>query len=179
MQSFLQYRRIGLAVQKQLARDQEKATWAEGPCRTAQPALASTYEAPTTVLHPPISIPDAASENGTYEDNAELDQTGSFVLTRTQYSARTALGHALTGIHARDRTTHEGKGSKFFVVSWEGECDPLNPRNYSKATRIGTTLLVSAIAFIVGAASSIDTTILPQASVEFGVSEVVESLATV
>ncbi|KAK9241601.1 hypothetical protein V1506DRAFT_550271 [Lipomyces tetrasporus] len=51
MQSFLQYRRTGLAVQKQLARDQEKATtWAEGPCRTAQPALASTYEAPTTVL---------------------------------------------------------------------------------------------------------------------------------
>jgi hypothetical protein len=97
--------------------------------------------------------------------------------TRTRFSARTALGHALNGIHARDRKTHEGKGSLVFVVNWDGERDPLNPRNISIPTRIWLTLIVSAIAFVMTAASSIDTAILPQASAEFGVSDVVESLA--
>jgi hypothetical protein len=84
----------------------------------------------------------------------------------------------LTGIHARDRTTREGKGSKVFVVGWEGEDDPLNPRNYSTITRVGLTLVLASISFVVTAASSIDTAIIPQAAAEFGVSEVVESLAT-
>lgn len=120
MQSFLQYRTIGLAVQKQPGRDQEKATtWVESSL-PPPPAPAPMYEAQTAIQHPPISVPDAASKNGAYEDNSELDQTSSIVLTRTRYSERTALGHALTGIHARDRTTQEGKGSQVFVVSWGG-----------------------------------------------------------
>lgn len=163
MQSLLQYRRFGLAVQKQLRRDQEKTTtMAESPCQSILP----TPEPPIVAQCPRTSFAEAVSE------------TDSVISTRTRYSARTALGHALTGIYARDRTSSEGKGSKVFIVNWEGESDPLNPRNWSKSSRIGTTLIISTIAFVVGAASSIDTAILPQASAEFGVSDVVESLAT-
>jgi hypothetical protein len=179
MQSFLQYRQFGLAVEEQLQRGKEKAvTWTETSDQPSQPALPLIHEAPEVVKHPPVSVSDAACENGAYKDDLELGRTNTIAITRTRYSARTALGHALTGIQARDRTTHEGKGSKVFVVNWEGEHDPLNPRNYSQATRIGMTLVLSAIAFVVTAASSIDTAILPQASADFGVSEVVESLTT-
>lgn len=63
-------------------------------------------------------------------------------------------------------------------MGWEGESDPLNPRNWPLPKRIGTTLQISAIAVSVCAASSIDATILPQAAAELGVSEVAETLAT-
>ncbi|KAE8148890.1 major facilitator superfamily domain-containing protein [Aspergillus avenaceus] len=54
----------------------------------------------------------------------------------------------------------------------------MNPRNYSTATRITATLIVSVLAFAVGAASSIESAVLPQNAAAFHVSEVVASLAT-
>lgn len=179
MQSFLQYRKCRLAVEKQLRRNQEKEIgWAE----TRQPSQLvplPVQAPPAAVQDPPFIISESASEDDIYEEDTESDQSGSVMVpTPTRYSARTALGHALTGIYARDRTTHEGKGSKVFVVHWEGERDPFNPRNWSMANKMCTTLVISAIGFAVTAASSIDTAILPQASAEFGVSDVVESLAT-
>ena len=43
---------------------------------------------------------------------------------------------------------------------------------------MGATVLIAAIGFAVGFASSIDSAALKQASAEFGVSNVTESLAT-
>ncbi|KAE8162994.1 MFS general substrate transporter [Aspergillus tamarii] len=54
----------------------------------------------------------------------------------------------------------------------------MNPRNYSMTTRITATLIVSALAFAVGAASSIESAVIPQNAAAFNVSEVVASLAT-
>lgn len=97
----------------------------------------------------------------------------------TQYTARAALGHSLTGIHARARHTHEGrKGTPVFVVDWASPTDPLNPRNWPLTRRISCTLQIALIAAGVGAASGIDATVLPQAAVSLGVSQVAESLAT-
>ena len=178
MQSFLQYRKYGLAVQQQLRKDQEKAiTWVDNACQPSHTGCSSTHEASDAIQLPLTSVPSVASEDGVCNDNLRPDQTDNLAKIGTHYTARTALGHALAGIHARDRTTREGKGSKVFVVNWDGEHDPLNPRNYSKTSRIWMTLLVSGIAFVVTVASSIDTAILPQASAKFGVSDVVESLA--
>jgi hypothetical protein len=117
---------------------------------------------------------NSSSTTSPSEDEEEVRRTAT---AQTQYTARTALGHALAGIHARERTTREGKGGKVFAVDWEGESDPLNPRNWSVAYRLCVTLIVASIAFIVGVGSSADTAILPQAAVDFGVSEVVESLS--
>lgn len=96
----------------------------------------------------------------------------------TQYTARAALGHSLTGVEARDRRTHEGKGSQVFVVGWAGPEDTLCPRNWGVGRRVGCTLQISLIAAAVGAASGIDATVLPQAARALGVGEVAESLAT-
>ncbi|EKG13869.1 hypothetical protein MPH_08962 [Macrophomina phaseolina MS6] len=93
----------------------------------------------------------------------------------------TALGLALTGVSVRSRS-HDGRGGgaggKVFIVGYEGPHDPLNPHNWSYATRIMATFLVAGIGFVVGVASSIDAEALRPAAEEFGVAEVVESLAT-
>ncbi|KAF2246952.1 MFS general substrate transporter [Trematosphaeria pertusa] len=60
----------------------------------------------------------------------------------------------------------------------DGENDPLNPHNRSYPSRIFATALIAGIGFVVGVASSIDSSALRPAAAEFGVSEVTESLAT-
>lgn len=160
MQSFLQFRKIGLSVRKQIERDHEKANFRS----TKLPRVPEDSSQDTS----PRDV------NQTDETHAGLHHLGTI---QTQYSLRTALGHTLTGVHARERTTHEGKGEKVFVVDWEGKDDPLNPRHWSVAHRVCTTLIVGSIAFVVSIAASADTAILPQAAAEFGVSDVVESLA--
>ena len=91
------------------------------------------------------------------------------------------MGLALTGINVRSRTTKEGrheKGGKVFVVGYVDEKDPLNPHNWSILKRMSITFLVALIGLIVGFASSVDSAAVRQAKLEFGVSEVTESLAT-
>ncbi|MCJ1241704.1 hypothetical protein MMC14_009710 [Varicellaria rhodocarpa] len=91
----------------------------------------------------------------------------------------TMMGTALTGIDVRDRTTKEGGGAgKVFVVGYEGEKDQLDPHNWSFLVRISATINIAFIGWIVGFASSIDSAALKQASADFGVSDVTESLAT-
>lgn len=168
MHSYLQYRKIGLAVERQLERDQEKA----------QALSLPRHATGTTTSHLSETSSDESTANEVSEGVDAENNPDILKTTKTRHSERTALGHALDGIHARERTTKEGKGPMVFVVGWENEHDPLDPHNRSHASRLITTLIVASIAFVVGAASSIDTAIAPQASAEFGVSDVVESLAT-
>jgi hypothetical protein len=206
MQSYFQSRRLGLAAKAQIERDVEKAALRtrDNPLNTENGVLdgditadavlesaaqSERAEADTDGEKPRIRN-DGSSErvdldesdssassspNGSVEDFTTADR----VQTRaTQYTVGTALGHSLTGILARDRRTHEGKGEKVFVVGWEGPDDPLNPRNWDVKKRISCTLQISLIAATVGAASGIDSTVLPQAAKDLGVSDVAESLAT-
>ncbi|KAK9479867.1 major facilitator superfamily domain-containing protein [Lipomyces japonicus] len=79
-----------------------------------------------------------------------------------------------TKISQQSRQTHED----VILVGWNSSEDSLNPRNFSKVKKVTTTLIVALIAFVVGAASSMDVAVLPQAASDLGVSDVVESLAT-
>ena len=96
----------------------------------------------------------------------------------TRKTIGTALGTTLTGIDVRDRSTKEGGDGKVFVVGYESEKDIMNPHNWSTITRIGATVNIASIGWVVGFASSVDSAALTQASADFGVSEVTESLAT-
>lgn len=167
MQAFMQYRKIRHAVRKQVERDHEGVNIRPSQLRQV-PAL------PSQDRHA-VSTPPSATDKR--DGIPSLESPASSKTIHTQHSRRTALGHALNGIHARERTTNEGKGGKVFVVAWEGDDDPLNPRNWSVSYRIRTTLIVASIAFVVGAASSTDTAILQQAAADFGVGDVVQSMA--
>lgn len=100
--------------------------------------------------------------------------------TRSIRTVGTRLGLTLTGINVRDRTTNDGgdKNSRVFVVGYEGPDDPMNPQNWSRARKTVVTIGIAAVGFIVGVASSIDSSAVREAAAEFGVSEVVESMAT-
>lgn len=167
MQSFLQYRKLRHAVRKQVQGDLEKSQFR--PSHVNHPS-----EPPAPNAHDE-SI-SSSTPSPTDDTIRELEQINTTITVRTQYSKRTALGHSLLGIHARERNTNEGKGEKVFVVNWEGEKDPINPRNWSVTYRVWITLVVASISFVVGAASSADTAVLPQAAADFGVSDVVESM---
>ncbi|KIX96904.1 uncharacterized protein Z520_07624 [Fonsecaea multimorphosa CBS 102226] len=68
-------------------------------------------------------------------------------------------------------------GRSILIVEWDGPDDPQNPRNWPLFRRVYATLIISAIAFMVGAAAPIDAAVLPQAAKDLGVSQVAETLA--
>lgn len=166
MQSLIQYRKLGLAIQKQLQKDPEKVAVHRNQLR---------YEPENLTTDPQTT--SNFSSSGNFTDDRMLQPIGSNTTARTQYTTRTALSHTIAGICVRERTIYEGTGGTVFVVNWEGEQDPVNPRNWSLAYRIVATIVVGLISFVVGAASSADTAILPQAAAEFGVSDVVEAIS--
>lgn len=148
MQSLRQSRHLLSAVKAQVERDQERARLRTLDAEDSEPAAATAAASdPEKTAHdaePPRrpsaeSIPRpslSSSNNSSEEASDQVSNTAQRVPTAaTQYTARAALGHSLTGVHARDRRTHEGKGSKVFVVGWEGPDDPLNPRNWTVSSK--------------------------------------------
>ncbi|KAL2063303.1 hypothetical protein VTL71DRAFT_5108 [Oculimacula yallundae] len=133
------------------------------------------------------------------QNQNRMSRNDTLSTIRTNQSFGTRMGYAMTGIEVRElseqltkrrsRATRTNTNTdsnakdqpvreKVFVVGYESEKDPMNPHNWSLRTRIGATILIASIGFIVGFASSIDSAALTQAAEEFGVSEVAESLAT-
>ncbi|KAK6392646.1 hypothetical protein LTR65_003419 [Meristemomyces frigidus] len=124
----------------------------------------------------------AAEEEGEEDDDDDDYELGqqrrTLSRTSTQRSTGSVLGNVLTGIHIRKRSTREGGEGNVFVVGYEGPDDPQDPHNWSFAKRIPCTLLIASIGCVVGLASAIDSSAIQQASNEFHVAEVVESMAT-
>ncbi|EME45946.1 hypothetical protein DOTSEDRAFT_78389 [Dothistroma septosporum NZE10] len=177
---------------KSFDRDVERANVSHAASQTTAvpPARASAYAAPQ-----PVSGLESLDEQAErepqepaeeLEDEEEEEDDEDFMLhanrtlsrTTTQHSTGTALGTVLTGVEIRKRTTREGGDGNVFVVGYEGENDPQDPHNWPLLKRIRCTFLVASIGCVVGLASSIDSSALPQAAEDFGVAEVVESMAT-
>ena len=146
MQSLRQSRHLLSAVKAQVERDQDRARLRTldpsdskpgptaaaprdedaDPEKTAQDAEPHRRPSAESIPRPSVSSSSNSEASDGVSNTAQRVPTAG-----TQYTGRTALGHSLTGVHARDRRTHEGKGDKVFVVGWEGPDDPLNPRNWT------------------------------------------------
>ncbi|KAL9100194.1 MAG: hypothetical protein Q9163_004400 [Psora crenata] len=193
MQSILQYRRFGRHVQRQYKRDYSKAQALGGsnrdssssspsPC-TSPPSSPTAAGAPIEGydhldLRDPEKAEQAANGPRRSDTGDQRAEAGMGKLT-TIKTMGTALGITLTGVEVRPRTVKEGGADEsVFVVGFEGERDIMNPHNWSFLTRIGATVNIALIGWIVGFASSVDSAALTQAAADFGVSEVTESLAT-
>lgn len=192
MLSYLQYRRIGRAVQRQVDRDLEKAkalslhpqrhgfdTRPDGTFgdeeneKPSEPA-----ETPRDTSPSPGPEVSSSEDDDSYPVREDANEMARIATHRTHYSERTALGYSLTGIDAHMRATNETEVGHVFVVDWEGPDDPLKPQNWSHGLRIWATVVVSLVAFAGTATSSIDSAVLPQYAAYWGVSEVAGSLAT-
>lgn len=126
-----------------------------------------------------------------------MERSDTLATQKTNQSFGMRMRHALSGVEVRQlskhmtkrRSTTSGAGKQptnekqpereiVFVVGYESEKDDMNPHNWSYWRRIRATMLIAAIAFIVGFASLVDSAALTQAVEDLGVSEVTESLTT-
>lgn len=164
MQSYLQYRRLGNAVRKQL--ESHGSENGGSPVEAGLGADEKDFEASAT--------------DGSGELNSPAPRTNASPLaqSRSHRSEKTARAYGLGGIDVQMLPNAEGVHSQFFIVGWDGENDPQNPRNYPFRTRVTATLLVAALGWVVTASSSISSAVEPQAASDYGVSEVVGSLLT-
>ncbi|GAB7341783.1 hypothetical protein MBLNU457_g0114t1 [Dothideomycetes sp. NU457] len=201
MQSILQYRRFRGLVQQQHEgakeklqptdengsngsngtltndsppRSPEEKDLEKGDDDTLREPSAAAAGGPGQLQHPTEEV-EASTSQGEYEDT---EMTNYLSRASTQRSRGHQLGRAMTGIEVRKRNTNEGGEGNVFIVGYHDDNDPMNPHTWSNTKRIYITFMVAAIGFVVGVASSIDSEAIPQASAEFHVSEVVESLAT-
>ncbi|KAJ6114604.1 hypothetical protein N7486_000382 [Penicillium sp. IBT 16267x] len=190
MQSYLQYRRLGNAVRKQLAdfplqQQQHKGTPFVND-KEAEDVIANA-NGNTNDKQTEPSTPASDSDTSTAAENAsansdQIEQDipashDSLGKSRTRNSEKTTIAYSLPGIEVRSHVDDSSdRPSRVFVVGWDGINDPQHPRNYSLARRVTATVIVSALGFIVGAASSINSGVLPQNNAAFGISDVVGSL---
>lgn len=70
-------------------------------------------------------------------------------------------------------------GRTVLIVEFDGPDDPMNPRNWTFSKRLRATLMVASIGNLVAVASSIDSTVVPQAARNLRVSEVTESFGAI
>jgi MFS family permease len=144
---------------------------------------------------PPSGLLSIDGEGSSEPRDGGLERAMTLTTIITSQSFRTQVGHELIGIEVRQlskaltktrtrggraapATNWDGERETVFVVGYDCEQDTMNPRAWSNVTRVAATILIASIAFSVGFASSIDSAALAPAAAEFGVSEVVESLAT-
>jgi hypothetical protein len=123
---------------------------------------------------------DNASERSTSPSSSSSSEHDMTRIS-THNTTNTGLGRTITGVAMHTPHTNEkghGQASHVFVVSYQGPNDEMNPHNWPVMRKVLYTILVALIGLIVGFASSVDSAAAPQAAEEFGVSEVVESLAT-
>lgn len=131
--------------------------------------------------------PNVVSADSAEETPSPLDPNKSPTLDETADTDAEAGGGALSDDQDITRTLtgvvvvhgHKIKpNGPIFVVSWHGPDDPSNPRTWSTFRRAVITVEVGLISAVMMIASSITSVVLPQAADDFGVSKVVESLAT-
>ncbi|KAJ5111332.1 hypothetical protein N7532_001867 [Penicillium argentinense] len=149
MQSYLQYRRLGNAIRPQPGNP---------PAVTAVKETSSPNDQVSSVPTTLTANSPARQESQDFE-NSTPDLSSAGVDVQKQLGSKDQPAHLL-------------------IVGWEGENDPQNPRNWSLSSRLTATLLVSALGWVVGAASSINSGVLPQTTAAFHVSDVVGSLVT-
>ncbi|CAI6093591.1 unnamed protein product [Clonostachys chloroleuca] len=159
MQSYLQNKRLGGLVESYLQQAQEEVDQRQVAAGLEKGEQArSDAKVPAAVIQAPI-------------DNDE-GRPG-----QKAYPVQSSLVGELRGVVEQTRSLADGSTEQILLVDWEGPDDPICARNWSISKRALATAQISLIGFAVGATSGIDATVIPQAAKEFGVSQIVESVA--
>lgn len=159
MQSYLQNKRLGGLVESYLQQAQEEVDQRQVAAGLEKGEQArSDAKVPAADIQAPI-------------DNDE-GRPG-----QKAYPVQSSLVGELRGVVEQTRSLADGSTEQILLVDWEGPDDPICARNWSISKRALATAQISLIGFAVGATSGIDATVIPQAAKEFGVSQIVESVA--
>ena len=203
MQSFRQYRQLGDVVDQQLKSHRENETREKGAASPEgdDPQYRAKQHVQDHVgVQPPSASQKSISEGrrsshtastsraqgnaGEEGEEAEQGEASTESLraipTESERSIASGFARTLTGLTVRSRLTQDGGelGQSMFVVGYQGQEDVMNPLNWSHWKRWYATLIVALIGAVVGAASAIDASVVSNVAREYGVSRVVESLAS-
>lgn len=157
MQSILQYRRLRSCIEQQIR---------------IEPAAQVSYSE---------AISDAQAPSSTV--SSDLAAAGPELLrAHPMLTLRDGRKLHVPGVQVRDVKPPEGghgaRAGTFFVVKFSGVDDKLDPKNWPQSLQWTTLGIVGTTGLLVGWASAIDTGVAKQAKEDFGVSEIVETLAT-
>ena len=115
--------------------------------------------------------------NGTLIPPHPLHQTVSHSSARSQQSHTDGYTHFSEGEQQHPPISpHPADHDKEFEVSFDGDLDPWNPKNRSKARKWGIVLIGSICSFCVTCASALYTSTYEQLAPEFGVSRLVATI---
>lgn len=166
MQSFFQYHRLRrqLTVSVQVRGVQSAA----GDSRV-QPTTDILEDIDNSTLERQIesgkTIPERRSSEITLHNGQRVTVPGVQIRSSAEVGAE------------QERRENEGSRS-IFLVGFDGDHDQLNPKNWTHGRKWVSLGIVGTTGFVVGWASSIDSTAITQGQEAFGVSRVTESLAT-
>ncbi|KAK2037011.1 major facilitator superfamily transporter [Colletotrichum somersetense] len=167
MQSYLQYRRMGRAVERELKRL---------PGGTALSTTSPATRAATST--PQSQSRDTATEESGSHDPEKLLPDSSGPTSLLANEAAPSVDPIQSSVNVSDSGSRVRRGENIELVSWDGPDDPEKPRNWKLSKRLACTIQISIIATALACAAGIDAAVLPQAAEDFGVSHVAESLST-
>ncbi|KAK1978587.1 major facilitator superfamily transporter [Colletotrichum cereale] len=167
MQSYLQYRRMGRAVERELKRP------------SGGTALSTTSPATRAAVSTPQSWSrgTAMEESGSHDPEKLLPESSGPTSLLANEDAP-SVDPIRSSVNVPDSGNRVRKGENIKLVSWDGPDDPEKPRNWKLSKRLACTIQISIIATALACAAGIDAAVLPQAAEDFGVSHVAESLST-
>ena len=187
MQSILQYRRFEARLAAQILANESASQ--DSSTRAGSRLATCSTEAPSHDQGR-WDDPHAHAEDlhGQQPERAQYEQTPHDL--EGQENAERALdaassntpsyncwpGRGILGVELRKGEDDEDEAA--FVVGYETPSDDMDPHNWSYTKRLYSTILVALIAMIVSMTSAIDSSVISQAAQDFGVSKVVESMAT-
>ncbi|KAJ6007280.1 major facilitator superfamily domain-containing protein [Penicillium herquei] len=176
MQAYFQYQRIRLSAEQQYQQNHPLEV-----VRSESTIATIEREGSFATTDRPRAPCSAGGDDGYFPVALMSNPLQRYQSSATPVSVLRGLNEAVLQpgvLIQQHNTAHDGSPEYVFLVKWAEEDGQNNPRNFNMCKRIGATLVVSALSFVVGIASSIDTAVLPQASQELHVSEIVESIAT-
>ena len=201
MQSILEYRRLGKGLQcrfeqyglcaaagERLERRDANSSLDEKDLESGRnPPIAPSYDAKffravrQPSQEPQGQCPTHQTRSPMYPEASgqTLDLRGLAAL-RSANTPTTECVNVRIGARSCCNMSDQGDPTdeKAHIVTFEGPDDQLNPQNWSRSKKWISTAIVGSTGFLIGWSSAIDSSIIEQASKEFGVSKITESLST-
>ncbi|KAJ5184800.1 Major facilitator superfamily domain general substrate transporter [Penicillium cf. griseofulvum] len=116
--------------------------------------------------------PEMSTDPHTINTEETLGNTADIMLTGVE---RTRPGYSSTD---SESNIESAKKNTLIVVTFEGDCDPMDPHNWSLKRRVLTSILTSLTACVIFWSSTIDATALPSTKKLFHTTFEVQTLPT-
>lgn len=107
-----------------------------------------------------------------------IDTDSSTSVDEEKLPSTSSSPSQVPGVQVRNVVGSNGQKEYVFIVGWDGDVDPVKPKNWSPTRRWVATTMLCLISMMGAAASSIDAAVEPQSTEAFYVKDEVGTLTT-